>query len=137
MTDPPTLSACRREIEELHAFFVAWYTRQAGEFDRMEAVIAPDFEMVTPDGDRLDRGAVLGMVRDGRGRHEQGTFDIDVRDVALLDRSDGHAVARYEEWQTSPDGGDGRVSTVAFRPDPGAPNRLAWVTVHETWLDPP
>jgi len=137
VTDVPTLAACRREIEELHAFFVAWYTSQIGEFDRMEAVIAPDFGMVSPDGDRLDREAVLETVRDGRGRHEPGTFDIDVRNVALLDSGDDHALAQYEEWQTSPDGRDGRISTVIFRVDPGTPNRLAWVVVHETWLDPP
>ncbi len=137
MSDPatPTREACWREIEELHAFFVAWYTGQAEDFERMEAAIAPDFEMVTPDGDRLDRGAVLGTVRAGRGKHDPGTFDIEIRNVDLLEAGDGYAVARYEEWQTAPDGGDGRLSTVVFRPNEDAPGGLAWVTVHETWLD--
>jgi hypothetical protein len=133
----PTREACRREIEALHGFFVAWYTGQTGEFGRMDAAIAPDFEMVTPHGDRLDRAAVLEMVRQSRDRYDPGAFEIDIEDVDLLDAGDGYAVARYEEWQTAPDGGDGRLSTVVFRPDDAAPGGLAWVTVHETWLEIP
>lgn len=137
MADAPTLPACRREIDELHDFFVAWYTGACDRegFERMEAVIAPGFEMVTPDGDRLGREAVLGMVRDAYTGRDPGTFDIEIGNVELLDGGPDHAVARYEEWQTTPDGEDGRVSTVLFRPDPDAPNGLVWVTVHETWLD--
>lgn len=139
MSDPatPTREACRREIEELHAFFVAWYTGQAEGFGRMEAAIASGFEMVTPDGDRLDREAVLGMVREGRGTHDPGTFDIEIRNVDLLETGDECALVRYEEYQTAPEGGDGRVSTVLFRPDDTAPGGLAWVTVHETWIETP
>lgn len=42
-------------------------------------------------------------------------------------------VCRYEEWQTTPDGENGRVSTVVFRVDADTPGGLSWVNVHETW----
>lgn len=134
---PPTLDTCRREIEQLHQFFVDWYTGRTQNFTRMERVIGSEFEMVTPDADVLGRNAVLEMVRDGRDNHDPGAFDIDIRAVTLLDSTETHAVVRYEEWQTSPDGEDGRISTVVFRPDSETPNGLVWVTVHETWLDSP
>jgi hypothetical protein len=131
----PTREDCRREIERLHDFFVDWYTGQADEFGRMEAAIAPGFVMVGPDSDRLDRESVLSMVREKSGGYQPGEFDIDIRNVELVDAGTEHAVCRYEEWQTTPDEEKGRVSTVLFRTDDSAPTGLAWVTVHETWLD--
>lgn len=128
------LANCRREIEELHAFFVGWYAGERGDFERMERAIGPGFEMVTPDGDRLNREAVLSMVRGGRGKHADAAFDIEVRNVAAVDAGPDHALVRYEEWQTDPEGEDGRLSTVLFRPDGDAPRGLAWAGLHETWL---
>ena len=137
MDDSQVHSACRREIEELHDFFVSWYSGECdtGDFERVEAVIAPGFAMVTPDGNQVERDAVLGMVRDGRDQYEHGGFEIDVRNVEVVANADDYAVARYEEWQTSSDEFHGRISTVLFRSDPEAPNGLVWLTLHETWLD--
>ncbi|MFT4922498.1 MAG: hypothetical protein ACI8XM_001715 [Haloarculaceae archaeon] len=137
MGTEPTLDACRREIEELHDFFVAWYTGACdpGDFERMADVIDPGFEMVQPGGDRVDSETVLGMVREARDQYEPEAFDIEIRNVELLDSGTDHALARYEEWQTSPDGETGRISTVLFRTDPAAPNGLVWTALQETWLE--
>jgi hypothetical protein len=125
---------CRREIEELHAFFVEWYTGRRDDFERMERAIGPGFEMVTPDGDCLDREAVLAMVRDGNDQYDPGEFDIEIRNVAAVDTGPDHALVRYEEWQSGPESADGRLSSVLFRPREGAPREIAWASLHETWL---
>ena len=60
----PTLEACRTEIEELHAFFLGWYggDLEADDCSRMERAIAPGFELVGPDGERLGRETTLEWV---------------------------------------------------------------------------
>lgn len=55
--DAPAVATCRAGTEESHDFFVAWYTgsRSPDEFERMEEVVAPAFEMTEPEEDRLGR----------------------------------------------------------------------------------
>ncbi|MFC7134612.1 MULTISPECIES: hypothetical protein [Salinibaculum] len=130
-----TLADCRDEIERLHEFFVAWYTGETGDFEPMAAAIGSDFEMVSPDGDRIGQEAVLEMVRETHDAYDPGEFDIDIRNVEMVDAGDGYAVPRYEEWQTTPEGENGRLSTALFHTDTEAPAGLSWVTVHETWVE--
>jgi hypothetical protein len=133
----PALPTCRAEIEGLHDFFVEWYAATVDEaaFDRLERALAPDFEMVTPDGERRPRSTVLDSIRASYGRDEPGTFDIEIRNVEAIEEAGRHATVRYEEWQESSAGTTGRISTVLFREDPDAPGGVAWVDLHETWLD--
>lgn len=137
--DPP-LAACRREIEGLHAFFVAWYTGQCDDFSRMERAIGDGFELVTPDGEHLDRAETLAMVREGKERQPPGTFEIDIRNVDVVEQLSHPdvAVVRYEEWQTDETAQErqqtGRISTATFRVDSEAPEGVAWTSVHETWI---
>ena len=134
----PTLETCRTEIEELHAFFVEWYAGnlEADDFDRMEQAIAPGFELIGPDGERLSREETLEWVRDSRGKYAEAVFDIEIRDVECVERFDDHALIRYEEWQTLSGNETGRISTVLFREEPDRPGGLAWVDLQETWLEP-
>jgi hypothetical protein len=131
----PTPAECQREIEALHDFFVAWYTGETTDFERLEGALAPGFEMVSPDGERVSREAIVDAIREREAAYESGAFAIDIRNVELLDRGEDYAVLRYEEWQTTPDGENGRLSTVLFHADTDAPGGLSWVTVHETWLE--
>ncbi|MFT4931941.1 MAG: hypothetical protein ACI91T_001827, partial [Natronomonas sp.] len=82
----PTLETCRREIEDLHAFFVRWYAGRIDreDFDRLERALAPEFEMISPTGDRSDRAAVLDWIRESYGREAPGAFDIEIRNVELV-----------------------------------------------------
>lgn len=133
----PTLQICRREIEDLHAFFVEWFTGQADReaFDRVERALAPGFEMVTPEGGRADRDAVISSVRDSYARDAPGEFEIEVRNVESVADLGEHALVRYEEHQRTPDEETGRISTALFREDGSAPHGVAWHDLHETWLD--
>lgn len=135
----PSEALCRHEIESLHEFFVDWFTGQtpADTFDRIEGALAPDFEMVTPAGTRRDYGDVVDAIRDDYAAYEPGTFDIDIRNVTMRCDVGYHSLVRYEEWQDTPDGSTGRLSTVLFEDDPDAPGKVRWLDVHETWLDGP
>ena len=135
---PPHVT-CRREIESLHEFFVDWYTGQTGAdtYDRVERALAADFEMVTPDGVRNKYADVVDGIRGEYASREPGTFDIEIRNVETRHTGDNHALVRYEEWQESPDGTTGRLSTVLFEDDPDAPGDVVWLDLHETWLDSP
>lgn len=95
----PARSTCHAEVDRLHAFFVSWFTANADAegFDSVEHTLDADFEMVTPDSTRRARDAVLDSVREAHGRHEPGTFDIDIRNVSLIQEMDSYATVRYED----------------------------------------
>ena len=128
---------CTTEVHDLHEFFAAWYRGEPVSFDRVEQALAPDFEMIAPDGRRLDRAAVLSSVREGRDARGDEGFEIEIRAVEPVAVAGEHAVLRYEEWQTADADTDGRISTAVFRSASRTPNGVEWVTVHETRLDPP
>lgn len=133
----PTPAQCRRELEALHAFFVDWYAGRVDEeaFDRMERVITPGFEMVTPEGQRLDRTEVLGLVRDSRGQYEPGEFDIEIKNADVVAEFADRLLMRYEEWQRAPDEENGRLSTVLFDRADDAPEGVRWLDVQETYIE--
>ena len=133
-----TPSACRAEIVGLHEFFVAWFDGSVPrrELSRLARALAPEFEMVTTEGERVDHAALVDGLAESYGRTEGEPFDIEVRDVEAVALLEDHAVVRYEEWQRRGDGETGRVSTALFRADDEAPEGVVWVTLQETALSP-
>jgi hypothetical protein len=105
---------CEREIETLHDLFVRWYRGEADrdEFERLERALGDSFEMVAPDGSVSDRETVLDGIRSAYDTRTG--FDIEIRNVELVERIDEHALVRYEEWQYTTDAaGDTRESSPA------------------------
>jgi hypothetical protein len=139
----PPLAVCRREIETLHAVFTRWYRGQStrAEFDRVERALDASFERVAPDGTVDSRETVLAGIREQYDSYDQ--FGIDIRDVRRVVATGDHTLVRYEEWQTTPGGTNGRLSTALFAPvdspDPADDTRpsAAWRHLQETWLDAP
>lgn len=140
----PSATACRTETEALHEFFCRWYcgTTPPGAFARLERALGSEFERVTPDGTVQERETVLVGVRETYDAYE--SFDIEVRNVEPVTVDGNRALVRYEEWQTTPDGENGRVSTALFGPadrtddaDPSVTPVATWHHLHETWLDAP
>jgi hypothetical protein len=125
----------RHEIESLHRFFVDWYTGVLDEtaFGRLDEALGPSFELVSPDGTVHDRADILGAIRDAYESHDPGTFDIEIRNVEVLADYDDVTLVRYEEWQDTPDGVTGRLSTAVF--GPAGEDTPEWRYVHETWLE--
>lgn len=133
----PSVTPYQREIETIHEFFVDWYAGAVPEsaFDRVERAMAPDLEMVSPDGGRLDREAVLEAVRNGYDRDEPADFEIDVRNVSLLEGTEDYGLVQYEEWQRIEGEWEGRISVALLRQNPEGPEGFVWSYVQSTMLD--
>jgi len=133
----PTLQDCEQEVRRLHEFFVEWYTGRIGRdaFYRVDDALGADFRMVTPDGTLHERSDVVEMVRSSYGRNDPDEFDIEIRNVERRSGFTDHATVRYEEWQTTPDGTSGRISTALLRDDEDTPGGICWLDLHETWLE--
>lgn len=134
MSDP-----WEQEIIELHAFFERWLsgddppTDEA--FQRVRTALADGFELISPDGRRVERTPLLDRLRDAHGAIPEKRIWIE---SPRLRYAHGPVqVATYEEWQEDDEGRDGRLSTVVFQQVPDAPNGLVWQHVHETWLEAP
>ncbi len=123
----------QREIDELHAFFEAYFLGTEDSLDRFESVLADGFTIVGPDGAEGDRPATLQMVRDGHAHTD--SLSITVSDHRLLARTDELIVATYVEHHQLRDRTNHRLATVVFHVDPAGPNGVRWLRVHETWLD--
>jgi hypothetical protein len=137
-----TADDCEREIRALHDFFVAWYcgTCDEGAFARLERALAPAFERVAPDGSVAAREDVLDGVRDTYDDYD--SFEIEIRNVEPVLLETDRALLRYDEWQTTRSGQNGRRSSVLFgAPDGDSAEESApfarWLHLHETWLEDP
>ena len=122
----------QREIDELHAFFEAYFLGTNHSMDRVEQALAPDFTMVGAHGVTSDRAATVAAISDGHG-HTQ-SLRIVCSEHRLLAETDELVVAAYVESHELAERSNHRQSTVIFRRDAAAPNGLLWVRVHETWL---
>ena len=104
-----------------------------GVFERFTDVVHPEFSMIVPSGEVLDRDAVVASVRAAYATADE-SFVIEIRDVVDRVSGDDAIVFTYEEWQFVGDRVDSRrVSTVLFVPAPGATNGVQWRHLHETF----
>lgn len=134
------IDSCRREVEELHAFFQVWFEATVPDddatFARVAEALAEDFELITPDGRRRDRDTILASIRDGYGDHagEGKEFRIEIHDVRGRLLVDDGALLTYEEWQVSDGSENRRLSSAWFRRVEEAPRGVRWIHLHETAL---
>lgn len=132
----PESARWRHEIEELHRFFQDWFRGDLPDSDqafaRVLRVLAPDLLFVAPSGERRETTELLEGIRAGHGRRPNLSIRIERPELHRV--MGKHLVATYEEWQDDDARSTGRLSTVIFGSAPDAPNGLAWLHVHETWL---
>jgi len=139
MTDTPTFEQCAREIREMHVVIRDWLagTLPADDagFAGFRDVLAPAFEIIYPSAQRQPRAELLDLFRDAHGMQADTGFEITIRDVRDRFTLGDARVLTYEEWQTTPEHTDARLTTVIFHPDPNQRNGVAWLHVHETALE--
>ncbi len=106
-------------------------------FARFTSALHPDFSMVVPSGEILDRDTVVGLVRGADASADRtAPIRIEIRNLADRVVGDDFALVTYEEWQFAGEQLlNGRTSTACFVPAPAAPNGVAWRHLHETLLD--
>lgn len=132
MTDPA--AACAAEIRALHGLFERALGAAAEDHAaRFEAAFDPGFVLVPPDGRRLDRAAVLGLLAAGRGSRGAG-FRIAIEAAAPLHLAPPLVLMHYIERQWVRGAETARRAAALFRLQPGAPR---WLFVQETWIAPP
>lgn len=130
----------QREIVELHAFFVEWFsshlTQTEADFARFSQVMADEMHFITPDGQVQNRQQLLAGLWQAHGSQAQGKSPgrIWIENVTLRYAFGHQALLTYEEWQEVGDKTTARYSSVLFGSKLQTPNGLEWLHVHETWL---
>lgn len=131
---------CKKEITELHRFFVEWMTgalpRTGEAFARAADVLAGDMTMITPQGEAVACSPLLTALEAAHGvfTPPDQTFRIWIENYDCRFVLGDLCLATYEEWQDRTGEVKGRLSTVLFRRRDAAPNGVEWLHVHETWL---
>tara|TARA_R110002072_G_scaffold6364_1_gene37493 strand:+ start:418 stop:858 length:441 start_codon:yes stop_codon:yes gene_type:complete len=125
----------RTEIEDLHQFFVGWFSGALDTNSFDEGFLArfdPDFLLIPPAGIILSLEELNTGIRNTHNTNPD--FRIAIRNVKIQRVLESEIIATYEKWQrnarasTPPD--NGRLATVIFKKsDP-----LKWLHVHETWM---
>jgi hypothetical protein len=127
----------RKEVVDLHAFFVDWFQGRLpptkAAFARFANVMGAEFYIVSPHGRLMERTALLNGLWQAHGQWAANGGTIEIRNFVLRGGSE-QLWATYEEWQTVQGEERGRLSTVLFAKDNSAPYGLVWLLAHETWL---
>jgi len=125
----------RTEIEDLHKFFVGWFTGTLDAISFDEGFLArfdSSFLLIPPAGIILSLGELSSGIR--KTYDTNPGFRIAIRNVKIQRILNNEIIATYEEWQrnalasTPPD--NGRLATVIFKKT----EPLQWLHVHETWM---
>lgn len=126
------------EIQALHTEFEQWFYGRSESLARVEDALAHDFMFVATTGSVIPRATLMDGIRAGRGSHSgPDSFSIDVADVKIGWRRGDLISATYQEIQHFPAFTTSRRSTAVFAVDPTASGGLRWLSVHETWIEPP
>lgn len=127
---------CHQEVIELHQFFQDWFNGRLKPsdaiFERVTAVLDEQFHLISPDGSLADKAPLLERIYQAHGSNP--AWRLWTENFQLRYSEGSLALATYEEWQESDQGQTRRLSTVLFRHQPGLPNTVSWLHVHETWL---
>jgi hypothetical protein len=124
------LDDTRREVEELHAFFERWYAAP-GDLDlkRVSSVLAPEFELHSPSGERLGKERLLRELEAERGAFPE--LGISVHDIEVSASSDGTVRAQYTEIHLDAGRCERRSCRARLRPCVNDYNGLEWVLIDE------
>ena len=129
---------CHAEVVGLHNFFVAWFRGTTGKsennFQRLSSVLATEFEIIKPDGSRLDKKELLDDIWAFHGGYRDIAFSIEIKNYQIRPIQELLFIITYEEWTQLEDNLDARLSTAIFTNKEGTQNGVGWLHVHETWL---
>ena len=128
-----------REIVELHDFFVDWFVadeRPAPDFARFADAMAADVTMIPPEGEILQRAAIIEHVSSARGT-VAADFSIRIEDIWPAWENGDAILVCYVEVQWRNGGSSRRRSSVLLSKNSSAPLGVEWRHLHETWLQMP
>lgn len=129
-----------QEVHRLHRFFEQWFVgaleEDDGVFAEVADALAPDFVLISPSGEAIQREDLLPRLRSMHAvrRNSPDEFRIWIESFETRFQSGPLHGVTYEECQRSGDEVTRRVSTGVFRERSDTPFGVEWVHVHETWL---
>lgn len=129
---------CRKEVAELHRFFQDWMSgdvpSEASVFERFSIVLAPEFQIISPEGKTSTRDEILDSVKGAYGSESGRGFRVWIENYQGRPLREDIQFVNYQEWQESEGKRRGRSSTALFQRFPEAPNGVRWLRVSESWL---
>lgn len=130
--DPRSIA---REIEQHHQLLQTWLSAPCdpGTWESFAAAHAPEFSMVTVDGEVVTLATLLARL--SRARNTRAGLSITVHEIETLVATSDIAVARFTEVHHDRSTTARRVTAV-LQPDSRARNGLVWRHVHETATAP-
>jgi hypothetical protein len=131
-------ASIEKEIIELHQFFQDWFNaklpRTEAAFSRFDSVMAPGFQIITPEGRMVEKDDLNNRLEKAHGAFAETGIRIWVENIRVRPLAEGLWIATYEEWQEEKDKVKTRLSTAIFALREQTPNNIWWRHVHETWL---
>ena len=105
-------------------------------FRRFTDALAPEFAIISPRGVLTARDPLIQELEAAHGTQGDpaSPFRIWIEDYRPHWRIDDLSLVTYQEWQERSGAVTARLSTALFRRHAEAPNGVAWLHVHETWL---
>jgi len=120
------------EVSRVHDFFNDWYAgRGERSFSEFSHAMHPDFVLVTPSADVIERDDVVEMIRSDRGTDSA----VVATEHHVVHHSGDVTVGTYVEITMRGDETLHRVSTAVMQRDSSAPGGWLWLSVHETWIE--
>ncbi len=123
--------AAAEEIVARHDNFIELFTHRSRDFSVCSTVFAPDFEMVTPEGDIVGRAAILKGLLAARVTSD---FSIRISEIRAAAEWANSSLLQYIEEQYRDGRTTRRRSSALFQADAAAPLGVVWRYLHETWL---
>ncbi len=120
------------EVEELHAFFEAYFLGAVSSHDRVEVALASSYTMIGPDGRLSTRSEIVDMIVAGHAHTD--SLSIETSEHRLVADRGEVLVGTYVETHHLADRRNDRRTTAVFLRDPSAPNGVRWLHAQETWL---
>ena len=65
---------CKREVIDLHEFFVNWFTGKEADMSRFERALAPHFQIINPSGRLISRPDLLKAMGAAKGQFAETPF---------------------------------------------------------------
>lgn len=137
-SETPVEARIQAEVEALHRFFEDWFGARLPAddtaFARLRASLAPGFQLISPEGQVLERQALLDGLRAAHGAEVRSGLAIAVLPGGVRSLGPGLWLVTYQEWHRRGDESRGRQSSAVLEEHAAAPGGFVWRHVHETWL---
>ncbi|MBP9742419.1 MAG: hypothetical protein KBD37_03580 [Burkholderiales bacterium] len=126
-------AAAINEVYKSHVLIEEWfkgtYKATPQLLQQLLSVFTPDFSMISPNGNQLNRHDLKHMLSGMRGARPNVRIEVTTPQVILS--GDNYCILKYEEFQHMEQEILHRLSTAVFISDGNG--SVLWHHLHETW----